>query len=295
MGKKKITFIVNPVSGNQEGKKLIQLLEKHNLHPEFELTIMQTQFAEHAVQLTKEALDKHTDYIVACGGDGTINEVAQQLIGKSTPLGIIPIGSGNGLATNLNLSKNLEIAIQDVFKLKTTTIDVGQFDDYYFFSNIGFGLDAEVINEYSTAEEHTLTGYVKAFFNAYKKYHSRQLKLTIDHHLHIEKEMFFLLCSNSNVAGYGITFTPQATLSDGKLDLVAVEKLTLLEMFQFGFHVINQSLDQFNRAQFFQLEHFTIKSLDGPLIVQMDGEAFAFEKSNGEVKILKQALNVLIP
>lgn len=295
MSKKKITFIVNPVSGNQEGRRLIKLLENHLFHPDFKISITETQFANHAAQLTKEALDSKADFIVACGGDGTINEVAQQLIGKDTPLGIIPIGSGNGLATNLKLSKNLEKAIEDVFRLNQTTIDIGQFNDYYFFSNIGFGLDAEVINEYSSSEEHTLTGYVKAFFNAYKKYDSRRLKLIIDHHLSIEKDMFFLLCSNSNVAGYGITFTPQATLSDGKLDLIAVEQLSLLEMFQFGYHVINQSLENFNRAQFYQLEYFTIESLDGNLIVQMDGEAFPFTKSKGEVKILKQALKVLIP
>lgn len=292
---KKITFIVNPVSGNKEGAKLIQILRQHPFNSELSVDICETQYPNHARELTQEALTNNADVIVACGGDGTINEVAQQLIGKETALGIIPIGSGNGLATNLSISKNLETAIEDLLKFKTKKIDVGQFNEYYFFSNIGFGLDAEVINEYSASQEHTLTGYVKAFFNAYRKYNSRKLNLIIDHHIQVENDYFFLLCSNSNIAGYGITFTPQATLNDGKLDLIAVEKLSMLELFQFAYHVLNQSLPQFNRAQFYQLEHFKIQSLESNLIIQMDGEALPIQKMSGEVKILKEALNVLVP
>ena len=293
--KKKITFIVNPTSGKKLGKNLKKMIIDAVDNHLYAITIYETERAYHAVELTQQAIANGAEIIVACGGDGTINEVAQQLVNTNITLGIIPIGSGNGLATNLNISKDLNQAILSLFKFKTTKIDVGRIDSNYFFSNIGFGIDAEVIKNYADSREHNFIGYFKASLKTFFNYRPRKLKLVIDHQDTIENEYFFMLCSNSNMAGYGISFTPSASLNDGKLDLLAVKKLSFIETIQFAFRVLNQSLKQFPKANYFQLEEFKIEALDRNLIIQIDGETLREEKKWVEVKILKQALSILVP
>lgn len=259
------------------------------------IDIYETKRAFHAIELTQQAINNGAEVIVACGGDGTINEVAQQLVNTNIVLGIIPIGSGNGLATNLNIPKDINQAIQSIFNFNEIRIDVGKIDQHYFFSNIGFGIDAEVIKNYAESREHNFIGYFKAFTKTYFNYQPRKLKLILDQQDTIQNEYFFMLCSNSNMAGYGISFTPSASLTDGKLDLIAVKKLSFIETIQFALGVLRHSLSQFSKANYFQLEEFEIEALDNNLVIQIDGETLREEKKSVEVKILKRALSILVP
>lgn len=293
--KRKITFIINPTSGKKLGKNLKKMIVDQVDNHLNAIDIVETEKAFHAIELTQQAISNGAEIIVACGGDGTINEVAQQLVNTTITLGIIPIGSGNGLATNLNIPKDLNQAIQSIFNFNAVKIDVGQIDKHYFFSNIGFGIDAEVIKNYADSREHSFIGYFKASLKTFFNYRPRKLKLVIDHQDTLENEYFFMLCSNSNMAGYGISFTPSASLNDGKLDLLAVKKLRFIETIQFAFGVLNQTLKQFTKANYFQLEEFKIEALDRNLIIQIDGETLREEKKRVEVKILKKALSILVP
>ena len=138
----KYVFIVNPNSGSANHEIKLDYLQS-KFDPNDELIIKETKYQFHAKELVVEALNEHADVIVACGGDGTINEVASALVKKNIPLGIIPAGSGNGLATNLGIPKDIDKAIEIIKSNNIHTIDVGRVEDNYFFSNVGFGIDAD--------------------------------------------------------------------------------------------------------------------------------------------------------
>ena len=142
---KYIHFIINPISGDGKHNLSRTVLEKYFSEREYKIAVDYSNHKHHAIMLTNNAVTKSPDYIVACGGDGTINEVASCLVNTQIKLGIIPIGSGNGLASNLKIPKLLEEATQVIKNGKTQFIDIGKVNQHYFFSNMGIGIDALII------------------------------------------------------------------------------------------------------------------------------------------------------
>ena len=158
---------MNPISG--KGKNSLDpAMVLRVFNPKtFKIEITETLKPSHAIELSLESIKKGVDIIVACGGDGTINEVAGCLIGTSVKLGIIKFGSGNGLATTLNIPKNSEDALRVIKQGITTKIDAGEINNHYFFSNSGIGFDANVINNYSNTKKRQLASYLKASLSTF--------------------------------------------------------------------------------------------------------------------------------
>jgi diacylglycerol kinase family enzyme len=150
-------FIVNPNAGSKNKAKytkLIELIKSNDAH-----IIWETTEPLEAVDFAKKALDKGATRIIAVGGDGTINEVASVLVGKSTPLGIIPVGSGNGLARHLNIPLNYKKAFQKALVGATIKIDVGYINNKPFFCTAGVGFDAAVAHRFANSKGRGLLNY----------------------------------------------------------------------------------------------------------------------------------------
>ncbi|MGC1633723.1 MAG: acylglycerol kinase family protein, partial [Gelidibacter sp.] len=132
---KNIHFIVNPAAGS--GNHLItqEFLENFFEKEGYAITIKNSDYKKHAQALTQSSITEGADIIVACGGDGTVNEVASCLVSTNITLGIIPLGSGNGLASNLKIPKTIESAIALIKTKSVKKIDVGLINEHYFFSN----------------------------------------------------------------------------------------------------------------------------------------------------------------
>jgi len=288
----KYIFIVNPNSGSAKHEITLDFLQA-NFHASDEIIVKETQFQFHAKQLVAEAIEENADVIVACGGDGTINEVANALVNTKIALGIIPAGSGNGLASNLAIPKDINKAIEIIKKNTVHTIDVGRVEDKYFFSNLGFGIDAEVIKTYEENQKRTITGYFDASIKTLLNYKSKLFRLYIDGAI-IEKNFYYLFCSNSNIAGYGISFTPKADLADGELDLLMIEDLDVFEQFYFSVLVLAKKIDLLEKANYKKVKKFKIESLDGePITYQIDGEIFKSTSLQVKVKVIPNALNII--
>lgn len=150
--KKKIVFIVNPISGMHRRVRLDEAIKKHIDKKKFDPVILETQYAGHAVALSREAVRQKTDVVVAVGGDGTINEVASQIIGSDTVLGIIPQGSGNGLARHLGIPRMIAGAMRLINRLHVTEIDTATVNDVPFVSIAGVGFDALVAKLFAKGE-----------------------------------------------------------------------------------------------------------------------------------------------
>jgi len=293
--KNKIIFIINPIAGKGKGKIVESMIQQFFQQKEWTIQTFFTEKSGHATELAQQLIQTNPIAIVACGGDGTINEVAQTLVGTSIALGIVPIGSGNGLAANLRISKSIEQALTTILKQKSITIDAGKINEHYFFSNIGFGIDAAVIEHYAKTKTRNFLGYVSACFNTLFHFQPKTFKIQIDENKELQNDFYFLFCSNSNEAGYGISFSPKAQLNDGKLDFLAIKQLTIFEQLLFSVHVLTKRIHQMKQAQVLQIRSATFIHQNEKTIAQIDGEAVILHEQKINVSVIPNALRVIIP
>lgn len=292
---KYLHFIVNPISG--KGNHVIGEVLLKNYFPggEYKIVLEFTEYKKHAEELAKMALLQKPDCIVACGGDGTINEVASAIVGTDIKLGIIPVGSGNGLASNLEIPQHIEKAVAIIKAEKTASIDVGKINGHYFFSNMGLGIDAMIIDKYEKSKKRTLLSYVKASLSASLEYKPTECQVAVNGKT-ITANPFLLFISNSNEMGYKMSLTPSASLSDGLLDMVVVPQLSFLEKLQLGYSVFRNNVQRFEKASH---QLFRECIIDMPLRifaeVQIDGEFHKLKTNRISVSIIEKGLKVIIP
>ena len=289
-----IHFIINPISGSGKNELSEAFLGNYFSKDKYLITLKISQYKSNSLTLTAESIREKAQIIVACGGDGTINEVASALVNTGIPLGIIPMGSGNGLASNLKIPKQLEKAIGVILKNKSVPIDVGRVNDSYFFSNTGFGFDASVIKNYEASQRRSLLTYVKASLQSFKEYH-RQDEIVIE--INGTSQManpFLIFISNSNVMGYGMSLTPKASLQDGLFDVVIVPKLPKWKMLVFGLLMLLKRPDFQKEVRCFQSKEIKLfKKSGGHFQSQIDGELLSISTSSVSIELRESALLVI--
>lgn len=289
-----IHFIVNTISGRGKHNFGKTELEKYFPKSIYKIEVDYSNYKKHAIVLTQNAIAKKPHYVVACGGDGTINEVASCLINTEIKFGIIPVGSGNGLASNLSIPRSLEKTAEIIRKGKTKFIDVGKINEHYFFSNVGVGIDALIIKKYERYNKRTLVSYVRATIASSIQFKPIQATLSFNGKI-IDTNAFMLFISNSNQMGYGMTLTPNANLNDGLLDLVIVPKLSFLDKLIFGVCVLTNRIEKFKKAKHILIEKINIEIPKKIFLdTQIDGELHNLKTNKIEIVIIKNGLEVLI-
>ncbi|HJY13710.1 MAG TPA: diacylglycerol kinase family protein [Flavobacterium sp.] len=289
-----IHFIINPISGSGKHNLSASYLLNQFPKEKYKIEIDYTNQKKHAIVLTKAAIVHNPDYIIACGGDGTINEVASCLVGTSIKLGIIPVGSGNGLASNLNIPRNFDKAIAIIKKGNSTAMDVGQLNHKYFFSNMGIGIDAMIIKKYERAGKRTLPAYIKAALSSSLEFKPQKTIVHYNDQI-VETDPLMLFISNSNEMGYNMSLTPKASLHDGLLDMIIIPKLSFPEKIMLGYHVLRNSIEKFEKARHFLVKNIQIEMPSKIFIdAQIDGERYNLKTNKIKVSILPGALQVLV-
>lgn len=291
-----IHFIVNPISGNGKNTLDPALVLSVFSPDRFKVEITKTVKRSHAIELSLESIKKGVDVIVACGGDGTINEVASCLIGTNVTLGVLKLGSGNGLATTLNIPKKLEEALRVIKKGITTKIDAGEINNHYFFSNTGIGFDANVIYNYSKTKKRQLISYLIATLSTFfSKPPSLSLEIAINSQ-RVSLRPFMVFVSNSNEMGYDISLTPKASIQDGMLDVIMVDSLNKIEIIYFAILLLLKKPQKFKKAHYFLTKNIEITNLlSGSVLTQIDGESKQIDSNTLKIRIIKDALSVIIP
>ena len=289
-----IHFVINPISGNGVHNLTAALLRTYFPRSEFRVEVDLTRHKKHAIELTKNILSKNPDIVVACGGDGTINEVASCLVGTDILFGVIPLGSGNGLASNLKISKNIETAVFTIRTGNHISIDVGKVNEYFFFSNMGIGIDAQIIKKYEGSAKRKLSAYISAALSASSGYKGRNTRMVLNDQIkNITPLLLFI--SNSNEMGYKMSLTPKASLQDNWLDLVVVPELSFLKKILLGYYVLRNKIEDFKLA-----EHNLIRKLDieipdaADLDIQIDGEYYKLETNVLQISIAPMGLRVIV-
>lgn len=287
-------FIVNPISG--KGHNTLEQTELLNLFPseQYKIAVSYTERKGHAHEIALNAINEGAHCLIACGGDGTINEVASAIVGTTTLLGIIPMGSGNGLASNLGIKGSLTQILMKLKAMEVLEIDCGHVNGHYFFSNTGLGIDAEIIKKYELGGSRKLWAYIAAALKAALSYRYYRTIVRIDDK-ESETTPLMLFVSNSNEMGYGMSLTPQAKLNDGYLDLVVVPKLSFLQKLLLGLHVLNRSFPKFGKAQSLCMQSLFIHQPERIFTdVQIDGEYHNLKTNEIHIRILPAALKVVV-
>ena len=178
---------------------------------------------------------------------------------------------------------------------KINKIDAGKINENYFFSNMGLGIDADVINNYAQTKTRNFLGYVTASTKAIFNFQPKKFNIELDNEHTLDDDFYFVFCSNSNEAGYGISFSPNAKLNDGKLDFLAVKKLNFIQQIQFSANVLGKRIEKMKQAKVLQVNSVKFNSKQTKTIAQVDGEAVIFNQNSIEVSIVPNALNVIVP
>ncbi len=290
-----IHFIINPIAGSGKHRLTHGSLQSYFEKEKYVLNIKYTTYKKHARLLAKESVEQLADIIVACGGDGTINEVASCLVGSTISLGIIPLGSGNGLASHLRIPRKIQKAISIVKTGNSVQIDVGSINEHHFFSNMGIGFDASVIRNYEASKKRTLIGYVLACLNSLKEGSSpKNMEIEIND-VRSTEDPFMVFISNSNEMGYNMTLTPKASLQDGMLDVLIISKMSKLKMFFLGISILLKKVHLLKQVKSYQTKKIKFHRFDrDKLELQIDGELYKLEDENFSVSIKEKSLKVLV-
>lgn len=258
----------------------------------FSLAIKLSKYRGHTVELTMASIAEGAHTIVACGGDGTVNEVAQCLVNTPVSMGILPIGSGNGLARHLCIPTKLSSALEILKKFESKKMDVGKVNDRYFFCNISVAFSAQVIHCYDQIPQRGLKAYSRAFFKAVSsfKYTSFELR---ENDGSYKSTPFVLLLSNTDQLGYNRTLTPDASLFDGKLDMIRVERSNPFLLSFFMLFAFFRKFPPFAKVHRKQLEAITLLCPDQRLKIQIDGERLEWKVPTLNIGVVPKSLEII--
>ena len=265
-----ILFIINPKSGTDKKLYVRQIIGKKIDVSKFSYQVRYTEYAGHAEVLAREAVEKGTDIVVAVGGDGTVNEVARALIHTQTALGIIPCGSGNGLARHLQLPMDPEGAIQMINEACIKSLDYGTMNNLPFFCTCGMGFDAFVSMKFANSGKRGLLSYIENTLRETLTYKPDTYTLTLDDQ-QIEQRAFVIACANASQYGNNAFIAPAATMSDGLMDITVLEPFSAIEAPQLALQLFNGTLTTNSRVKTFKARKAHIKRLS-KAPVHVDGD-----------------------
>lgn len=279
-----VLFIVNPVSGKKRNKALVfSQLEAAGVKT------VRTGYRGHAELLAREASEK---YVVAVGGDGTVNEVARGLLGTDKIMGIIPCGSGDGLALDLGISRNIFKALKVIEGRQYRTIDTALINGRPFFSTCGTGLDAIVSRRFASSTKRGLFTYIREAVSVWRNFRPDEIEVTADGNSLSFNPVILSVC-NSRQWGNGAEIAPQAVLDDGLLDVVVIDRFSSCEIPLLAFRLLTGRLHKSCRYHRYLVKDVLI-SRQSVSPVHYDGD-YLGEENSIHVQSVPSSLKVLVP
>ncbi len=222
---RKILFFNNPISGTKNKKSLLNQVKQRCEKEQIAFEISTTNAAgDYSYLETKIENELFTD-IVICGGDGTVNQAAASLLGSRVNIGIIPMGSGNGLALAAGIPTDVEKALDIILKGKSSFIDGFYINQHFSCMLCGLGFDAQVAHDFAKQKKRGLLTYIEQTFKNFLSAKPYPFALKINEQT-INTEAFFISIANSNQFGNNVTIAPQASISDGLIDIVIVKEMS---------------------------------------------------------------------
>lgn len=297
MSERNFIVFINPISGTGNKGSLRSIVEKRMAKEAASFQILDTEQSGRYDFLPEKVRRESITDIIICGGDGSVNQVGSALAGVHVNVGIIPMGSGNGLALAAGIPKNPVKALDVIFKGTATYIDAFMINDQFSCMLCGLGFDAQVAHDFAAQSKRGLPTYIRQTLKNFFKATPYPFELKVNGSV-INAEAFFISIANSNQFGNNFTIAPKASLSDGLLDIVIVNKTgklnliyTVLKQVRAG--KVVSAAEHNNTVHYFQTKKMSISN-PGNAPLHIDGEP-SVTADHFEIEIKEKAFRLLQP
>ncbi|MDR0713246.1 MAG: diacylglycerol kinase family lipid kinase [Bacteroidales bacterium] len=286
----KICFIINPVSGTQKKETWPELIRRTIDGTRFDTEILFTERQGHAFELARQQVDDKTPYVVAVGGDGTVNEVASALRDSHSTMGILPSGSGNGLARHLRIPMHLSAALKVINSTGVKAIDYGLANGKPFFCTLGAGFDAHVSDRFAHSRKRGFHKYVSIIAQEFILYRPQWYNLKYDNKS-VETVAMLVTVANASQYGNNGYISPLADISDGQLDVCILLPFPKILAPALAVRLIGKTIHKSPYYRAFRCKELVIiRSQAG--IIHLDGDPFEMDRELN-IKIIPQGLKIL--
>ena len=255
---KKITFILNPISGTISKAGVPELIDNTIDKDIYDYQLVFTERAGHATEIAAAEVAKGTDIVVAVGGDGTVNEVGRALVHTNTALAILPCGSGNGLARHLMLPMNLKKSIETINKGVIHDLDYGVINDIPFFCTCGIGFDAFVSMKFAEAGKRGPITYVENVLREGLRYKPETYTITDESGTKMRKA-FLISCANASQYGNNAYLAPHASMADGILDIIIMEPFDMFDAPQISMDLFSKTIENNSKIKMLKSSRILVK------------------------------------
>lgn len=290
--KKHLVFIMNPISGTRKKERVPALVEELLDSSSYTHTFALTERPLHATELARAAAEAGAAAVIAVGGDGTVNEVASGVLHSNTAMGIIPFGSGNGLARHLGVPINTIAAIKLLNKLHTIVIDGALANGRPFFCTAGLGFDAHIGKLFAGGRQRGFANYVRLTLQEFASFSPQHYTVEVDGR-QLERECFVVTLANAGQYGNNAYIAPEANIQDGLIDVCLIRPFPALMALPLGLRLFHGSIHQSPYVEILRGSHIKITCTRGDCM-HLDGEFLQMD-SVLEVKVIPQCLKVIVP
>lgn len=277
-----IHFILNPNAGTNSLQKRERIVKSLNGIPNSK--VWQTERVKHASELTEIAISEGATKVIAIGGDGTINEVASALLYSNIPLGIIPMGSGNGLARHLQIPLQFDKALHKALNGTIISIDAGMWNERPFFCTAGIGFDAQVAAHFAKRGKRGFLNYLYSTLVSLYQYQAIAIK--------DKGQVFSFTVANANQFGNNAYISPESDLQDGLLETILIKPGRILALANLGISLFRKNLPLHPLVSVSSVHTLQIEASEG-LPYHLDGESLTLTSNRIEIAILPSALLVV--
>ena len=286
---KRIAFVVNPISGRNKAIDMSALISQ-NLSNTTPYDILTWENASNFEEIRKQITSGKYSIVVAVGGDGTVNAVAKNLINTGITLGIIPRGSGNGLARSLGIPQNTIKAIKRIETGTIRTIDSGMINSKPFFCAAGIGFDAHICQLFAQNKKRGLSAYIKIGIQQFFSYKPKEYSIEVNNET-LKIKAFVVAFANAGQYGNDFYIAPQAKMDDGLLHIVILKPFTLISACYLMVKILSKKAHLAKNILTLTAQSIKIKNLSTESI-HFDGEPGSLENEI-EVSIHPKSLKVL--
>lgn len=287
-----IMLIINPISGTGSKRGLAEAVELRMSELGYVVDTRLTTGRGDATALAREAVDKGYFAVLAAGGDGTINETATALCDSGVALGILPAGSGNGLARHLGIPIDVPLAMEVIARRHIVDADFGTVNGKPFFCTFGIGFDAAVSHRFAKQPRRGKMMYVKSAISEYIRYNPEVYTISANGRILTEKA-FIVACCNASQYGNNAYIAPEASITDGLLDITIVHAGSPLDDAVLGFDLMTGYINKNTMIQTFRAPAAVIyRSGEGP--AHIDGEPMVMDDIL-DVRCHRGALKIFTP
>lgn len=292
--KKRLLFLVNPISGVNQDKKASlsdQVAEVLDASL-YEWEVQVSQAPGQLFEMSTAAAENGIDVVIAVGGDGTVNQVARGIFGSKTILGLVPAGSGNGLAHHLGIPTDVVKSLAVINKMNVKDMDTAKMNDRLFVSIAGIGFDALVARKFAHTERRGFLSYLKIVTAEYANYRPRTYKMLIDGKP-VERQALFVSFANTNQFGYNTIIAPDAKIDDGLIDVCIVKKVPLTQAPQVVGLLLAKKIGTSDYVEIIKAREVKLKR-NKNREVNIDGEPVKLEREL-TIKVNPLSLKVIVP